>query len=238
MKTGRALIAAPLMLLLAGCGPRQASDSSGAPPAGTGSASAGSGAPLEGPHTFVIVPAESRASYRATEEFFPAALSRLGIEAGKARAVGSTQAIEGRFQLDPGRPTVLLGENAFAVRLNTLKSDQGKRDDYIREIRDDGPSFDMYPLAAFKATTIDGSSSSNASGRELSLKLGGDFTVREITKRVVFDVKAQLRGDTLAGTASTHFLLSDFGIGPIDFPPLLAVADPIDIEVQFTARAQ
>jgi hypothetical protein len=32
--------------------------------------------------------------------------------------------------------------------------------------------------------------------------------------------------------------LSDFGIGPIDFPPLLAVADPIGIEVQFTARAQ
>ena len=126
----------------------------------------------------------------------------------------------------------------FTVRVNTLTSNQQKRDDYVRQIRDDGPSFDAYPLATFKATAIDGSSSANASGRELTLKLTGDLTVREMTKREVFDVKAQLTGDTLAGVATTRFLLSDFGIGPIDFPPLLAVADPIDIEVQFTARAQ
>ena len=131
-----------------------------------------------------------------------------------------------------------MGENSFTVRLNTLTSNQTKRDDYLREIRDDGPSFDAYPLATFKATAIDGSSTANASGRELNLKLTGDLTVREMTKRVVFDVKAQLTAGTLSGVATTRFLLSDFGIGPIDFPPLLAVADPIGIEVQFTARAQ
>ena len=195
-------------------------------------------APVTGQQTFVIVPAESKASYRASEEFFPAALARLGIDAGRAEAVGTTQAIEGRFQLDPEQPAAPLGENTFTVRLNTLTSNQSKRDDYVREIRDDGPSFDAYPLATFRATAIDGSSTANASGRELNLKLTGDLTVREMTKREVFDVKAQLTGDTLAGVATTRFLLSDFGIGPIDFPPLLAVADPIGIEVQFTARAQ
>jgi polyisoprenoid-binding protein YceI len=237
MKIERACIGATLILTLAACGPRESDSSSGA--ASSGSSSAGANAAtLTGPHTFVIAPASSKASYRATEEFFPAALSRLGIERGKARAVGSTQAIEGRFQFDPDRPTVLLGENGFTVHLDTLKSDQQKRDDYIRQIRDDGPSFDMYPVAAFKATEIDGSSTPDASGRELTLKLAGDLTVREITKRVVFDVKARLAGDTFAGTATTHVLLSDFGIGPIDFPPLLAVADPLDLEVQFTARAQ
>jgi polyisoprenoid-binding protein YceI len=152
--------------------------------------------------------------------------------------VGTTQVIEGRFQLDPERPTAPLGENTFTVRVNTLKSNQQKRDDYLRQIRDDGPSFDKYPLATFRATAIDGSSGAGASGRGLTLKLTGDLTVREITKREVFDVKAQLTGDTLAGVATTRFLLSDFGIGPIDFPPLLAVADPVTLEVQFTARAQ
>ena len=124
------------------------------------------------------------------------------------------------------------------MRLNTLTSSQKKRDDYLRQVRDDGPSFDAHPLATFRVTAIDGSSGPNASGRELNLKLTGDLTVREMTKREVFDVKAQLTGDTLTGVATTRFLLSDFGIGPIDFPPLLAVADPIGIEVQFTARAQ
>ena len=198
----------------------------------------GSGAAVAGVRTFVIVPAESKASYHASEEFFPAALARLGIKAGRTQATGATQAIEGRFQLDPERPTAPLQEITFTVRVNTLTSNQQKRDDYVRQIRDDGPSFDAYPLATFKVTAIDGSAGANASGRELTLKLTGDLTVREMTKRAVFDVKAQLTGDTLAGVATTRFLLSDFGIGPIDFPPLLAVADPIEIEVQFTARAQ
>jgi polyisoprenoid-binding protein YceI len=192
--------------------------------------------PVAGIRTFVIVPAESKASYHATEEFFPAALAKLGIRAGKTEAVGTTQAIEGRFQLDPERPAEAIGVSTFTVRLDTLTSSQKKRDAYIREVRDDGPSFDAYPLATFKATTIAGDSTANASGRELNLKLTGDLTVRQITKREVFDVKAQLTGATLAGVATMRFLLSDFGIGPIDFPPLLAVADPIAIEVQFTAR--
>jgi len=228
------------ILALGGCGRRDASPQS--PPAKTTPAEAGgSSAPVEnvaGVRSFVIVPAESKASYHASEEFFPAALAKLGIDAGRAQAVGTTQAIEGRFQFDPERPTAPVGENTFTVRLNTLTSNQKKRDDYLREIRDDGPSFDAYPLATFRATAIDGSSAVNASGRELNLKLTGDLTVREITKREVFDVKAQLTGDTLSGVATTRFLLSDFGIGPIDFPPLLAVADALGIEVQFTARAQ
>ena len=234
------------IIALSGCGRRDASPQS--PPAKTTAAEAGgSSAPVKGVESaeslagirsFVIVPAASKASYRASEEFFPAARAKLGIDAGRAQAVGTTQAIEGRFQFDPERPTAPVGENTFTVRLNTLTSNQKKRDDYLREVRDDGPSFDAYPLATFRATAIDGSSEANASGRELNLKLTGDLTVREITKREVFEVKAQLTGDTLAGVATTRFLLTDFGIGPIDFPPLLAVADAIGIEVQFTARAQ
>jgi polyisoprenoid-binding protein YceI len=226
------------VIALGGCGGREASPPSPAPDAKIPpQTAAGSAVPAAGVRSFVIVPAESKASYHATEEFFPAALARLGIKSGKAQAVGTTQAIEGRFQLDPERPTGPLGENTFTVRVNTLVSNQNKRDDYVRQVRDDGPSFDAHPMATFRATAIDGSSGANTDGRELNLKLTGDLTVREITKREVFDVKAQLTGDTLAGVATTRFLLTDFGIGPIEFPPLLAVADPIGIEVQFTARA-
>ena len=111
----------PLMLLLAGCGSRQA------PEPDTGAQSAAAVAPVTGLQTFAIVPAESKASYHASEEFFPAALARLGIDAGRAEAVGTTQAIEGRFQLDPERPAAPLGDNTFTVRLNTLTSNQSKR---------------------------------------------------------------------------------------------------------------
>jgi polyisoprenoid-binding protein YceI len=195
--------------------------------------------PVTGRHTFVIVSERSKASYRAREEFFAGAFRRIGIEAGKVEAIGSTRAIEGKFQLDPERLDEPVGDNAFSVRLTTLTSNQTRRDDYIREIRDDGgPSFDQYPLATFTATGITGTSKANASGRELTLKLAGNLTVRLVTKPVVFDVKAQLTGATLAGTATTGILLSAFGIGPIDFYDTLTVADDVGIEVEFTARAE
>jgi polyisoprenoid-binding protein YceI len=191
-----------------------------------------------GLRTFVIVPEQSKASYRANEEFFPGAMKLLGIDAGKVEAVGSTQAIQGRFQLDPERPT-LVGENAFSVRVDTLTSNQSKRDDYVREIRDDGgPSFYQYPVAAFKATRIEGESTAGPNGYALDLRLTGDLTVRDVTRPAVFDVKAQLAGDLLTGVGSAKVPLSAFGIGPIAFSEILAVADEVGIELQFTARAE
>lgn len=232
------LFATPLVALSialsAGCGRTDVSErpNESAQPAGAP-------APLTGRHTFVIVPEQSKASYRAREEFFPGAFRRIGIEAGKVEAVGSTRAIEGKFQLDPERLDEPVGENAFSVRLTTLTSNQTRRDDYIREIRDDGgPSFDQYPLATFNATGITGTSRANGTGRELTFKLAGNLTVRRVTKPVVFDVKAQLTGGTLAGTAATGILLSEFGIGPIDFYDTLTVADDVGLEVEFTARAE
>jgi polyisoprenoid-binding protein YceI len=194
-------------------------------------------AAVTGLRTFAIVPGESKASYRANEEFFPGAFKLLGIPSGKVGVVGSTQAIEGQFQLDPERPAAPPGDNSFTVRLDTLVSNQSKRDDYIREIRDDGgPSFDAYPSAAFKATAVEGASTANAGGRELILKLSGDLTVRDIARPTVFDVKAQLAGATLTGVGTSRFRLSEFGIGPITFHDVLTVADEVGIEVQFTAR--
>ena len=230
----------PLVLILSGCGSGPASEPPAAPVSNPApQPSAASPATVTGRRTFVIVAKESKASYRANEEFFPGALKLLGIQAGKVGVVGSTQAIEGQFQLDPEQPAAPVGDNRFTVRLNTLTSNQTKRDDYIREIRDDGgPSFDAYPLATFKATGIEGVSKPNAGGRELILKLGGDLTVRNITRPMAFDVNAQLTGNTLTGVGTSRFRLSDFGIGPITFHDVLTVADEVGIEVHFTARAQ
>ncbi|MET0211698.1 MAG: YceI family protein [Vicinamibacterales bacterium] len=226
-----------MVLLLVGCGGDAPEPATSA--ANTGARPAGSDPPVEGLRTFVIVPAESRASYRANEEFFGGALNLLGIEAGKIEAVGSTSAVEGQFELDPERPDALAGTNSFSVRVNTFTSNQSKRDDYVREIRDDGgPSFDAYPVATFNATAIDGQTRDTPSGRELNLRLTGDLTVREITKPVTFDAKALLSGATLTGVSTTRVLLSDFGIGPIEFSNILKVGNEVTLEVQFTARAQ
>jgi len=185
--------------------------------------------------TFVIVPAESKASYVADEELFALAFTKFGLPAGWAKVVGSTQAIEGRFQIDMEQPAASLGTNEFAVRMNTFSTGRDMRDNWIRE---NGPRFNNYPVATFRATAIEGAAGSGRPGEELSFNLRGTLTIREIARPATFAVRARLTGDTLGGTATTRLLMSSFGIETITFHNTLTVADEIGLDVHFRARAE
>jgi polyisoprenoid-binding protein YceI len=219
-----------------GCG-GGAPASSGEPPTPPTAGQVATTPQVTGMRTFVIIPSESRASYHANEEFFAGAMKLIGIKPGKMAVVGTTQALEGKFQIDTSSAVPVLGDNTFTVRLNTLTSNQQKRDDYLREVRDDGPSFDAYPLATFKATALN-LEPTRGDRDDVKYALIGALTIRDITKAVNFDVKGRVIGDTLIGEGRTTILLSTFGIGPIEFADILSVADPVDLEVHLTARAQ
>uniref|UniRef100_A0A7C1FJV0 YceI family protein n=1 Tax=Caldilinea aerophila TaxID=133453 RepID=A0A7C1FJV0_9CHLR len=193
------------------------------------------GRTVSGLRTFVIVPEESRASYLVDEEFFGGALAKLGIPAGFNKVIGSTQAIEGRLQLNLDDLSAPLGENIFTVRINTLKTDRDDRDQWIRE---NGPRLDSFPIATFVAKSIEGAPSSYQEGEEVSFKLSGDLTIRNITRPVTFDVTASLNGDTLKGVATTRLLMSDFGIEQLSFVNTLTVADEFGLEIHITAREE
>lgn len=225
-----------LVLVLAACGGQAtpAPEPAAAAPAAE-APSQGSGEAVAGQRTFVIVPAESKASYLVDEEFFAGALDKLGIAAGMADVVGSTQEIEGQLTLNLDNLGEALGDNSFTVKMNTLATDQDRRDDWIRE---NGPRFNDFPLATFTATAIEGAPAAYNDGDEVSFKMAGDLTVREVTQPATFDVTARLAGDTLTGVATTRLLMSTFGIEPPNFANTLTVADEFGIEVQFTAKEQ
>ena len=227
-----------LLGLLAACG-APASTPAPAPAEATIAPAPAEAAPAPsapgGKRTFVIVPAESKASFIMDEEFFGGALDKLGIPAGKVNPVGTTQAIAGQLELDLDNLDAALGDNSFTVQMNTFTTDQPMRDQWIRE---DGPKFNDYPDATFKATAIEGAPGSYTEGEEVSFKLIGDITIREITQPATFDVTAKLSGDTLTGVAKTRLLLSAFEIGPLNFANTLTVADEFGVEVEFTARSQ
>ena len=225
-----------LVLVLAACGGQATPAPAPAAEAPAAEApSQGSGEAVSGQRTFVIVPAESKASYLVDEEFFAGALDKLGIAAGLADVVGSTQEIEGQITLNLDNLGDALGENSFTVKMNTFATDQNRRDNWIRE---NGPRFNDFPLATFTATSIEGAPAAYNDGEEVSFKLAGDLTVREVTQPATFDVTARLAGDTLTGVATTRALMSSFGIEPPNFANTLTVADEFGIEVQFTAKAQ
>lgn len=230
-----------LVMLLAACGGQPAATEAPAAeaPATTAPAEsateAASGAPVSGQRTFVIDPAASQASYLVDEEFFAGALAKLGIAAGLADVIGSTQEIEGRLTLNLDDLSAPLGENTFTVKMNTFTTDQNDRDKWIRE---NGPRFNDYPLATFTATGVEGAPATYNEGEEVSFKLSGDLTIREITQPATFDVTARLSGDTLTGTATTRLKMSDFGIEPPNFANTLTVTDEFGIEVQITAKEE
>ena len=84
--------------------------------------------------TFVIVPEESKASYIVDEEFLDGALDKLEILPGPVTAVGTTQQVEGHLQLNANDLTdpQVLGPNSFTVNIESLTSDDDRRDDRIK----------------------------------------------------------------------------------------------------------
>lgn len=224
-------------LFLSACG--GASSSEVAPtdaPAATASqadSAAAAGETIGGMHTYVIIPAESKASYQVKEEFFAGALAKYGINAGLADVVGSTQEIEGQLQLNFDNLSQALGENQFSVKMNTFTTTRNQRDQYIRE---NGPRFNDFPLATFTANAIEGAPANYKTGEEVSFQLVGELTIRETTKPVTFAIKATILGNRLSGVATTRLKMSDFGIDPPNFANTLTVADEFGIEVTITAQ--
>jgi polyisoprenoid-binding protein YceI len=220
---------------LTACGGPESTPQNTPQATGAGVSGAATAAADRGVRTFVIVPAESKASYIADEELFALAFTKFGLKPGWAKVVGSTQAIEGRFQVDMERPAASLGSNEFTVRMNTFTTGRDMRDNWIRE---SGPRFNDYPVATFKATAVQAVAGSAGPGKELSFDLPGTLTIRNIARPATFAVRATLTGDTLDGQATTRLLMSSFGIETITFYNTLTVADEIGLDVQFRARAE
>lgn len=185
--------------------------------------------------TYVIVPEESRAAYLVDEEFFDGALAKLGIEAGEADVIGSTQEIEGQLQFNLADLSAPVGINKFTVNLSTLTTDQSRRDKWIRE---NGPQFNKLPLAEFTATGIEGAPDTYTEGEEAQFRLLGDLTIRNVTQPIAFDVTAKMEGDTAAGVATADLKMTDFGIDPPNFANTLTVANEFGVRIEFTAREQ
>lgn len=189
----------------------------------------------EGARRFVVVPAESSAAYIVSEEFFAGALAKLGIEAGIKEITGSTNEVAGELQLKLDDPQNALAYGEFTVNLPSLKTDQDRRDGWIR---DNALESNKFPIAKFVAKEIKNAPASYTDGAEATFQLVGDLTVRDRTQSVTFDVTATLTGDTIKGVATTAMKISDFGFAPPSFANTLTVADDFTIRIDLTAKEQ
>lgn len=178
------------------------------------------------PRTFQIVPEQSEATYQVQEEFFNRPINL-------ANPIGRTNAIEGQFQLNLAGNQVQLADNQFKVDLRTLTSDEARRD---QRIRNDWLESNQYPWAEFKAAAIEDFPAKVTEGQDVSFKLTGDMTIREMTKPQTFAVTARLDGNTLTGVATTYLLMRDYGFEPPSILGMLKVTDGVTVTVKFAAE--
>jgi polyisoprenoid-binding protein YceI len=175
---------------------------------------------------YKLVPGESVLQYEVGETF---------LNQGNVfnLAVGKTPQVAGEVTLDPSAPqNSSLG--TITADVSQFASDSDRRDNAIR-----GRFLQssQYPTVTFNATGIEGLPQTYQEGQEITFKVNGDLTIRDVTKPVSFDVTAVLSSGTLSGQAVTTILMSDFGFGPISVAGILNTEDQAKVTLTFVARS-
>jgi polyisoprenoid-binding protein YceI len=148
-----------------------------------------------------------------------------------ANAVGTTNAITGDLYLTP-QGLAQGTTSKFVVDLRQLRTDESMRDNYVRQ---NVLQTTRFPNAEFVAESITGFPAAYTEGQEVPMTLSGSLTIRGVTKKVDWAVKARRAGDTLTGIADLQFNMSDYGITPPRVPVAQA-EDGVTLQITIVAR--
>jgi polyisoprenoid-binding protein YceI len=171
-----------------------------------------------------VVAERSEAGYRVREQ-----LAGLSFPND---AVGTTGAIEGGLALE-AQGRVLSGDSRVAVDLRTLRSDEARRDNYLRR---NTLETDRFPHAVFVPTEVRDLPVPLPQTGTVSFELVGDLALRDVTRRVTWEVTATILGQDLSVQARTAFRFADFGLRIPRVASVLSVEDNIRLEMGLLLR--
>ena len=167
--------------------------------------------------SFEVVSGEAR--YRVREQL---------VQIGITDAVGTTQAVKGQVALQGTRAT---GE--FVVDLRELRSDQTRRDNYLRQ---NTLQTDRFPIATFRPKEVKGLSSPLPQRGKFPVQVVGDLTIRDVTQEVVWEGEAEFSGEEVKVRLRTEFPFERFQLTQPRVPILLSVENRIRLEVDLLLR--
>lgn len=184
-------------------------------------------AAAQGPGTqlrYGVVAERSEARYRVREQL-------AGVSFPND-AVGSTGAIEGGISLD-AQGRVITPDSWFSVALRTLRSDEARRDNYLRR---NTLETDRYPTVVFSPTEVRGLRFPLAASGTASVTLVGDLIVRDVTRRITWEATMTFEGREVSVRARTVFRFEEFGLRIPRVAVVLSVEDTIRLEVDLLLR--
>ncbi len=204
----------PAPAATAGLPPAEASPTAGSSPETAASS----------PVTFHILADESEARFQIDEV----------LRGSPNTVVGVTNQVSGEITIQPAAP----GQSTLGpiqIEAASLATDNNFRNGAIDNFILQTGSF---PLITFAGTAIDGLPETVAPGDSLSFTVGGDLTIRDVSRPVTFDVTLTVESPTrLTGLARATILRSDFGLSIPSVPQVAEVSDEVILEFEFAAQA-
>jgi polyisoprenoid-binding protein YceI len=170
---------------------------------------------------YVVGPAGNEARYRVREQLAGFDLPR--------DAIGATKDVTGQIVIGADGK-VVKDASKVTINLATLKSDQGRRDNFLRTRT---LETSKYPKAELVPSALEGLLMPIAPGASQTFTVRGDLTVHGVTHPTTWQVTARGEGKDVVGTASTAFTFKDFGLEQPKVPVVLSVADTIRLEYDF-----
>lgn len=131
-----------------------------------------------------------------------------------------------------GDGSVDTARSSITVQVNTLRSDDSRRDAYLRR---SALQTNAYPEATFVVREAPGMPWPLPAAGEAAFTLVGDLTVHGVTRPAEWGVNAVFGPDGVAGRAKTEFTFGDFGMGVPRVAIVLSVENRIRLEMDFTA---
>jgi polyisoprenoid-binding protein YceI len=171
-----------------------------------------------------IVPEGTEVRYRVREQ-----LAGLNFPND---AVGTTGAVEGAVAFD-AQGRVVRGDSKFTVDLRTLRSDEGRRDNYLRRNTLETERFPTVTFVPSEARRLPFPLPSTGS---VPFELVGDLTVKDVTRRVTWEATASFDGSRVTIRARTAFRFGDFGLPIPRVSVVLSVEDDIKLEADLSLR--
>jgi polyisoprenoid-binding protein YceI len=177
------------------------------------------------PVKLVVDPSTSQASYRAHEQLAGRSLP--------SEAVGTSSSVSGALVL-AADSSILADQSQITVDLTSLKSDESRRDNWIKG---NTLQISRFPTATFVPREAQGLPSPLPTSGQSTFQLSGDLTVHGVTKPVTWQVTAQFADSTVSGNATTNVKITDFGMTPPKVGPVLGIEDALTLELAFTAAS-
>jgi polyisoprenoid-binding protein YceI len=170
---------------------------------------------------FLVAPTGNEARYRVREQLVGRDLPN--------DVIGETKEVTGRLFVEPdGR--VIRDSSKIVVQVASLKSDQSRRDNYLRR---NTLETAKYPTVEVVPQTFSGITSPIAPGTSREFSLVANVTIHGVTRPTTWQVTARAEGKDVVGTAKTSFTFKDFNLEQPRVPIVLSVADTVRLEYDF-----